>query len=87
MADAALLGLVLGGGKSTRMGRDKALLPLGTQTFVERLLGVLQIETPEAVNGAVARPCVARTASLDVHRLIMRHRPRWSGQTPVSSVG
>lgn len=34
-------GIILAAGESSRMGRDKALLPLGTQTFVERLLGVL----------------------------------------------
>lgn len=32
------------------MGRDKALLPLGTQTFVERLLGVLADVPGGAIN-------------------------------------
>lgn len=34
-------GIILAAGESSRMGRDKALLPLGPQTFVERLLAVL----------------------------------------------
>jgi molybdenum cofactor cytidylyltransferase len=38
----ALAGIILAAGESSRMGRDKALLPLGPQTFVERLLSVLQ---------------------------------------------
>jgi len=34
-------GIILAAGESSRMGRDKALLPIGPETFVERLLGVL----------------------------------------------
>lgn len=33
---------ILAGGKSTRMGRDKALLPYQRQTFLEHLAGELQ---------------------------------------------
>ncbi|MDP8977916.1 MAG: molybdenum cofactor guanylyltransferase, partial [Actinomycetota bacterium] len=36
-----MTGLVLAGGDSTRMGRDKALLRLGGRTLVERAVAVL----------------------------------------------
>jgi molybdenum cofactor cytidylyltransferase len=34
--------VVLSAGESSRMGRPKALLPIGGQTFIERIVGVLQ---------------------------------------------
>jgi len=37
-------GIILAAGESSRMGRDKALLPLGRETFVEHLVGVLRGE-------------------------------------------
>ena len=35
-----IAGIILAAGESTRMGEDKALLPWGDQTFLERLLAV-----------------------------------------------
>ncbi len=37
-----VVGLILAAGKSTRMGRPKALLPIGEETFVSRLVRTLQ---------------------------------------------
>lgn len=37
-----VVGLILAAGKSTRMGRPKALLPIGDETFVSRLARTLQ---------------------------------------------
>ncbi len=37
-----LYGLVLSGGRSTRMGRDKAALPAGGRTQLERTMGLLE---------------------------------------------
>lgn len=41
MGKMQIAGIILAAGESSRMGRDKALLPLGAETFIERLLGVL----------------------------------------------
>jgi len=46
-------GVVLCGGKSTRMGRSKALLPFGPETMLQRVVRLL---------GSVVQPIVAVTA-------------------------
>ncbi|MCG0277771.1 MAG: molybdenum cofactor guanylyltransferase [Thermanaeromonas sp.] len=42
-------GIVLAGGKSTRMGRNKALLPLGQETMIGRVVGLLKLIFPEII--------------------------------------
>jgi CTP:molybdopterin cytidylyltransferase MocA len=37
-------GIILAAGESSRMGRDKALLPLGQDTFLERMIEILRGE-------------------------------------------
>ena len=39
-----IAGIILAAGESSRMGRDKALLPLGRETFLEHLIEVLRGE-------------------------------------------
>lgn len=42
-----ITGFVLAGGKSTRMGRDKAMLPLNGRTLLEHALAVLRLVTKD----------------------------------------
>ncbi|MBI3934151.1 MAG: nucleotidyltransferase family protein [Acidobacteria bacterium] len=44
-----IAGIILAAGESSRMGRDKALLPLGGQTFLEHLAKVLDGEVAPLV--------------------------------------
>ncbi len=48
-------GIILAGGRSRRLGTDKALLPFGRQTLVERIAGVLN-QTCGEVLVSVDRP-------------------------------
>lgn len=49
-----ITGIVLAGGLSTRMGRDKASLPFGTETMLERAIRVVGEVADEVI--VVARP-------------------------------
>jgi molybdenum cofactor cytidylyltransferase len=40
--DKTVAGIVLAAGESSRMGRDKALLPIGRETFVQHLIALLR---------------------------------------------
>lgn len=66
-----MTGLVLAGGRSRRMGRDKALLPVvaGDGTWLERAMTVLE---PHVSRGLVA--CGAR----ERYGALVRRRPGWS---------
>ena len=44
-----IAGIILAAGESSRMGRDKALLPLGRETFLEHLIEVLRGEVQPLV--------------------------------------
>ena len=61
-----IAGIILAAGESSRMGRDKALLPLGQETFLERLIEILRGEVSpllvvlghhaEKIAGRIPRP-------------------------------
>jgi molybdenum cofactor guanylyltransferase len=49
ISDRTVSGIILAGGRSLRLGSDKALLELGGHTLVERVIGVLQLITDEVI--------------------------------------
>lgn len=61
-----IAGIILAAGESSRMGRDKALLPLGRETFLARLIAVLRNEVNplRVVLGHHAEEIGARIAPL-----------------------
>jgi molybdenum cofactor cytidylyltransferase len=58
-------GLVLAAGKSTRMGRTKALLPLGDETFISRIVGTFRAAGVEDVVVVVGHDAERVAAALD----------------------
>ncbi|MDP2321020.1 MAG: molybdenum cofactor guanylyltransferase [Acidobacteriota bacterium] len=68
-------GIVLAGGRSTRMGRDKASLPFGTETLLQRAIRIVGEVTDEVVvvarPGATSAPCGGGNPFL-VHRSATR---------------
>lgn len=52
-------GVILAGGRSSRMGRDKAMLKVGKETLFDRILGVMQSLFPRVLI-AGDRPDLAR---------------------------
>ena len=70
-----LPGIVLAGGKSSRMGRPKALLPIGSagETFLDRITGILLdggVDTALVVVGADAGAIRARSRESQRVRIV-----------------
>ena len=70
--------MILAAGESSRMGRDKALLPLGEQTFLEHLAGLLdgEVEPLLVVLGHHADQ-IERQARLPAAAKVL-HNPEYS---------
>jgi molybdenum cofactor guanylyltransferase len=81
--DAPVFGLVLCGGESQRMGRDKALLELGGRSLVERAVGELE---PLCEEVWLASGPVPRFTGLGRLELCDR-RPRGSGPLAALEAG
>ncbi len=62
--EAAAAGVVLAAGASRRMGRAKALLQLGPQSFIEHLTGALRAGGCAPVMAVVSEPLRERVAGL-----------------------
>ncbi|MCC6389190.1 MAG: nucleotidyltransferase family protein [Bryobacterales bacterium] len=65
-------GVILAAGASRRMGRPKALLSIGGETFVDRLTRVFQSSCAEVIvvlghHAAAIRPLIQRTAAIAVN--------------------
>lgn len=66
---ATVGGIVLCGGKSTRMGRSKALLPFGPESMLQRVVRLLgTVVSPIIVVAASAQPLPALPAEVRVTR-------------------
>ena len=62
-------GIVLAGGKSTRMGTSKALLPFGPETMLQRMVRLLStVVSPIVVVGAANQPLPELPADVLVTR-------------------
>jgi molybdenum cofactor guanylyltransferase len=62
-------GIVLCGGRSTRMGSSKAMLPFGTETMLQRVVRLLgTVVSPIVVVAAPAQELPALPASVEVTR-------------------
>ena len=71
MSHAAVPAVVLAGGRSSRMGRPKALLPAGGETFVGRIVRTLRA----AGAGRVLVVAPAGDLAARIASALARHRP------------
>src|SRR5262245_39679589 len=69
MGDPVAGGIVLCGGKSTRMGTSKALLPFGSETMLQRVVRLLgTVASPLVIVAAVDQPLPVLPADIIVTR-------------------
>jgi molybdopterin-guanine dinucleotide biosynthesis protein A len=67
--ESSVGGIVLCGGKSTRMGTSKALLPFGSETMLQRVVRLLhEVVSPIVVVAAVDQPLPVLPAGVIVTR-------------------
>jgi CTP:molybdopterin cytidylyltransferase MocA len=76
MSAAPLSALILAAGRSSRMGRPKALLPLGTRTVIEHVADTLRRSGVDDVRAVVGHGCEALAPVLEkagVRRVVNPH--------------
>jgi molybdopterin-guanine dinucleotide biosynthesis protein A len=81
--DAPVCGLVLCGGESSRMGRDKALLELGGRSLLERAIGELEPLCEEVWLASGPAPRYLELGRLE----LLDRRPRGSGPLAALEAG
>jgi molybdopterin-guanine dinucleotide biosynthesis protein A len=81
--DAPVFGLVLCGGESQRMGRDKALLALGGRSLLERAIGELEPLCEEVWLASGPAPRYVELGRLE----LLDRRPRGSGPLAALEAG
>jgi molybdopterin-guanine dinucleotide biosynthesis protein A len=73
-------GIVVCGGKSSRMGRAKAWLELGRETFLQRVVRVLgEVVSPVVVVAAVGQELPPLPDDVEIVRDEFEGKARWQG--------
>jgi len=76
----SISGFVQAGGRSSRMGQNKALLRLGRQTLIEHVLAVLSPLVSQA-------GIITNAAEEYAHLGVGCYRDRWPGLGPLGGIG
>jgi molybdopterin-guanine dinucleotide biosynthesis protein A len=77
---ASIAGIILCGGESRRMGRDKAMLPFGDETMLQRVVRILtQTASPIVVSAAAEQALPSLDAAVRIVRDPASGRGPWQG--------
>src|SRR5690348_9511499 len=83
-----ITGLILAAGESSRMGRDKALLPYGGSTFLEHIVGTLHGAGIEHVTVVLGHHASEIQSGVNLHRAqVVLNQNYRQGQTSSLQAG